>query len=197
MRPASGCCSTFAAERLKTAAIAAIHRALDAAMVLEFLAHIEQERGNGPSTRNCGLRRSRRSCATSSSSCPTALAQVAPDRRDPGQTPRPEAHPSPDDGRRCAPSSTRPTFDHASGSVTGRCCTSASPAACASPNWSASCSMNVSPRSAARASMVRQGPERAQPAALEGDRARPARLAGSAGQVRATGAVRQRRGRRR
>ena len=46
---------TFAADRLKTRPSRLALEEIDAAMVLAFLAHIEQDRGNSPATRNVRL----------------------------------------------------------------------------------------------------------------------------------------------
>ena len=111
---------------------------LDAPLIVDFLAHIEQERGTalhpqpapGGDPRVHALRRA--------SSALGAGADRA-DRCDPRQTSRPEAHPSPDDGRGARhPERARPR--QRSGMRDRAMLHLASPAACASPNWSASCS---------------------------------------------------------
>ncbi len=68
---------TFAADRLKTRPSRLALEAIDAAMVLAFLAHIEQDRGNSPATRNLRLAAIKSFMRYVEFQCPSALAQVA------------------------------------------------------------------------------------------------------------------------
>jgi len=45
-------------------------------LILDFLGHIERERGNGVATPICALPAIRRSCATSKYQVPSALEQI-------------------------------------------------------------------------------------------------------------------------
>jgi len=78
---------TFAADRLKTLPSRLVLEAIDAAMVLAFLAHIEQDRGNSPATRNLRLAAIKSFMRYVEFQCPSALAQCRADRRDSGQAP--------------------------------------------------------------------------------------------------------------
>ena len=68
---------TFAADRLKTRPSRLALEEIDAAMVLAFLAHIEQDRGNSPATRNVRLAAIKAFMRYVEFQCPSALAQVA------------------------------------------------------------------------------------------------------------------------
>lgn len=68
---------TFAADRLKTRPSRLTLEAIDAAMVLAFLAHIEQDRGNSAATRNLRLAAIKAFMRYVELQCPSALAQVA------------------------------------------------------------------------------------------------------------------------
>ena len=68
---------TFAADRLKTRPSRLALEEIDAAMVLAFLAYIEQDRGNSPATRNVRLAAIKAFMRYVEFQCPSALAQVA------------------------------------------------------------------------------------------------------------------------
>ncbi|WP_036280574.1 tyrosine-type recombinase/integrase [Methylocystis sp. ATCC 49242] len=68
---------TFAADRLKTRPSRLTLEAIDAAMVLAFLAHIEQDRGNSPATRNLRLAAIKAFMRYVELQRPSALEQVA------------------------------------------------------------------------------------------------------------------------
>lgn len=68
---------TFAADRLKTRPSRLTLEAIDAAMVLAFLAHIEQDRGNSPATRNLRLAAIKAFMRFVELQRPSALEQVA------------------------------------------------------------------------------------------------------------------------
>lgn len=68
---------TFAADRLKTRPSRLTLEAIDAAMVLAFLAHIEQDRGNSPATRNLRLAAIKAFMRYVELQRPRALEQVA------------------------------------------------------------------------------------------------------------------------
>jgi integrase/recombinase XerD len=68
---------TFAADRLKTRPSRLTLEVIDAAMVLAFLAHIEQDRGNSPATRNLRLAAIKAFMRYVELQRPSALEQVA------------------------------------------------------------------------------------------------------------------------
>ncbi|MFY9658514.1 MAG: tyrosine-type recombinase/integrase, partial [Methylocystis sp.] len=68
---------TFAADRLKTRPSQLTLEVIDAAMVLAFLAHIEQDRGNSPATRNLRLAAIKAFMRYVELQRPSALEQVA------------------------------------------------------------------------------------------------------------------------
>lgn len=111
---------------------------LDAPLIVGFLTHIEQERGNGAATRNLRLAAIRTFMRYVEHHVPSALAQVG----------RIEAIPV----KRCDQKLVRhltmdevraildaPDLSTRSGLRDRAMSTSASPVACASPSWSASC----------------------------------------------------------
>jgi integrase/recombinase XerD len=68
---------TFAAQRLRMRPSQLMLEQIDAEMVLMFLAHIEQDRGNSPSTRNLRLAAIKAFMRYVEFKCPSALEQVA------------------------------------------------------------------------------------------------------------------------
>ena len=68
---------TFAAQRLRARPSQLMLEHIDAEMVLTFLAHIEQDRGNSPSTRNLRLAAIKAFMRYVEFKCPSALEQVA------------------------------------------------------------------------------------------------------------------------
>lgn len=68
---------TFAADRLKTRPSRLTLEEIDVAMVLAFLAHIEQDRGNSPATRNLRLAAIKAFMRYVEHQCPSALNQIA------------------------------------------------------------------------------------------------------------------------
>ena len=68
---------TFAAQRLRVRPSQLMLEQIDAEMVLMFLAHIEQDRGNSPSTRNLRLAAIKAFMRYVEFKCPSALGQVA------------------------------------------------------------------------------------------------------------------------
>ena len=123
---------TFAADRLRTRPSRLALEAIDAAMVLAFLAHIEQDRGNSPATRNVRLAAIKAFMRYVELQCPSALAQVAQIDAIPGKRHDHKLirHLTMAGGARHPQRARR--FDAGRASATVRCCTCASPAACAS-----------------------------------------------------------------
>ena len=68
---------TFAAQRLRMRPSQLMLEQINAEMVLMFLAHIEQDRGNSPSTRNLRLAAIKAFMRYVEFKCPSALEQVA------------------------------------------------------------------------------------------------------------------------
>jgi integrase/recombinase XerD len=68
---------TFAAQRLRVRPSQLMLEHIDAEMVLMFLAHIEQDRGNSPSTRNLRLAAIKAFMRYVEFKCPSALEQIA------------------------------------------------------------------------------------------------------------------------
>ena len=88
----------FAAKRTRTRPSQLSIEQLDAPLIVDFLAHIERERGNSAATRN--LRLAADQSVHALRRAPDSLGARAdrPDRGNPGQAPRPEAGPLSDDG---------------------------------------------------------------------------------------------------
>jgi integrase/recombinase XerD len=126
----------YAAERLGTRPSRLLLEQLNASLMVDFLTYIERERGNSISTRNLRLAAIRALMRYVEHHVPSALAQVAqidaiPVKRHEQKLVR---HLTMDEVRAILNAR---TSRRARASGTGRCCTCASPAACASPSWSA------------------------------------------------------------
>ena len=166
----------FASKRLGIKPSQICLEQIDAALILDFLAHIEEQRGNCAATRNGRLAAVKAFIRYVEFRVPSALAQARQIHAIPGNAMT---------RRSCgisrwtkfAPSSTRQISQLASEFGTVRCCISASPAGCASRNWwdfRWRTSLSPTPEH----SRSRQGPEGTMPSALEGNCCRPPRLAG-------------------
>ena len=181
----------YAAKRMSTRPSRLTIEHLDAPLIVDFLAHLEQERGNGAATRNLRLAAIRAFMRYVEHQVPSALEQIGhihaiPVKRHDQKLIR---HLTMEEVRAVLNAPDLATRSGVRDRAMMHFCL---PVGCASPNWSAS-SLKMC-RSARRSVMVRARAARTLPAALEGDRTGPARLAERAGAGARSGALRQRPG---